>query len=209
GVKEAVRAGRGAGHRPGVPPHPRGFPGLEPERHLRDEAGQPHPSQRGEEELALPGRAARDEAAVRHLDDEPLDEIPERTDAMMVLAVHVTGDAPADGDELRARRHRREPAAREKDAQDLREGEPRLAGESAHDRIEVEYPVGARGLDDPRSGGGGYRGGAGGRAQPPGQQGVAAFRKPERLGTLDGRARYGMAAPSRDGLQAQETHRAP
>ena len=60
---------------------------------------------------------------------------------MMVLAVDVVGDGAADGDELRARRHRQEPAARNATREDVGQQHAGLALEHAARRVERDEAI--------------------------------------------------------------------
>ena len=72
---------------------------------------------------------------------EAADMAAERPRAVMIPAVHIVGDRPADGDETGARRHRQKPAARNEDIKDFGEQHPRLAGHHAGNCVERHQPV--------------------------------------------------------------------
>ena len=61
--------------------------------------------------------------------------------AVMVLAMHVRRDHAADGDEPGPRHHWREPAARHKGLQEVREQYAGLAVEQAGPSVERLHPV--------------------------------------------------------------------
>ena len=66
----------------------------------------------------------------------PIDMLPDSSLAMMVLAVHVTGDHAADRDESRTGRYRREPTARKEDSINLVERQARFGRQCpGRDRI--------------------------------------------------------------------------
>jgi len=203
GIPQAVEHRSEPRHGLGLHDHPRAVHRLQAECHLGDEPGQPHAADRGEEELALALWAALDHAAVGDLEHQAIDETSERAVAVVVLAVHVAGDAAADGHELRPRRHRRKPAPRQEDAQDLGEREPGLAGERAPLAVEGDHAVGPRRLEDERAGRGRHGRVTVGSAEPAGQDRAAARRQQEPFRPHDGSALDGVAAPARDGLEVE------
>ena len=172
GVAKTIQHGGETRHRRGLHHHPAALDGLEPERHLGDEPGQPHAADGGEEELPLAMGAAFHLAAVGDLDDQPLHERAEGAVAVMVLAVHVARDTAPDGDEPRSRGDRRKPPPRQKDPHDLVEGKSGLARESSRARVEGEHPVGAHRLEHARARGGGHGRVTVGATEPAGQDGA-------------------------------------
>src|ERR1043166_2733569 len=90
------------------------FNGDEPQGDFCDDAGKAHPTNGGPEQFhLLLGRTALPLAVCQNQFDF-LHMITESSNAMMVLPVHIRGDAAAERDELRPGRHRWKPAARNK-----------------------------------------------------------------------------------------------
>ena len=67
---------------------------------------------------------------------------------MVILAVHVGGDRSAKRDEAGARRDRRKETAREKDVDQLGDGDAGLASQDAGGGVEGEHPIEPRQIDD-------------------------------------------------------------
>jgi hypothetical protein len=113
----------------GVDPHQRGLHRLEPHGRGEDHPGQAHPAGGGVEQIG----AARD-------DPDPAvgrqqlqgDHVPrERARDVVVLAVDVGADRPADGDVARAGGDRHEPAERQQQAHQRVQGDARVAEHGA------------------------------------------------------------------------------
>ena len=67
---------------------------------------------------------------------------------MVVFAVDVGGDGTAERDEAGARRDRREKTPRQKDVDQLGDGDAGLAAQQASGGVEGEHAVEARQIDD-------------------------------------------------------------
>jgi hypothetical protein len=80
---------------------------------------------------------------------EPFDMAAEIAGLVLVLAMHVIGDGPAQGGEGRARRDRGKEAARQEDAPEIVEAGAGLGDQQAGRRIEIEQPVEPAGQDRP------------------------------------------------------------
>ncbi len=66
---------------------------------------------------------------------------------MMIFPVHIVGYRAADGHESRTRRDRQEPAARDRDLENIREAHSRLTKDVALLCVKTEDPVQAGTLD--------------------------------------------------------------
>ena len=113
----------------------------QPQRDLANNSRQPHAADgRPKESGILTGGAAR----AGSVGEDHLDRLhvrAERAAAMMILAMHVRGDAAAERYVLGARRDRREPAARNGDVENVLQSHAGLGAQHAARRIELEYPV--------------------------------------------------------------------
>ncbi len=208
GVAQPVDHGGESAHGFGLDDHPSGLDRLETERHLGDETRQAHATDGSQEELALQSGAALDSAAVGCLKRETIHEPPECAGTVMVLAVHVAGDAAAHRDELGPGRHRRKPAAGQEHAERRGQGEPGLAGEHARRGLEGQDAVGANRLEHERAGRCWHGRVTVGAAEPAGKH-LARFGQREALRAKDRRLADRMTAPPCDGLDAQPIHRGP
>ncbi len=131
----------------------------EPRRHPRqaklgvhDAAGQAHPAQRGAEQVRVLLAGAGDNLPRGQEQPERPHEVPERTVPVMVLAMHVGGDGPADGDELRAGRGRQEPAPRQEVANDFGQRHAGLTAEPAIGLVESQKQVAGGEVQDAPAG---------------------------------------------------------
>jgi hypothetical protein len=75
-------------------------------------------------------------------------EVPEGAILMVVLAVHVGGNRPADGHEFGPRRHRQEEPTGQKIAKDFSQAYARFTLQHTALRVESEKPVEPRVTDD-------------------------------------------------------------
>ena len=103
---------------------------------------QTHASEGGAEELGLELPRAAHEATVRDAQQELAHVAADAAGAVVVLAVDVGGHHAAQRHLLGARRHRREPAAREQQPVQLAQREPRLGTQETARGIEGEDAVG-------------------------------------------------------------------
>src|SRR5262249_3339233 len=69
------------------------------------------------------------------------DEVPDRPDAVMVLAMDVVGDRASESHELRSRDDRQEVAARHEEVQNIRQCHSRLRLTDSGRRIEGDQPI--------------------------------------------------------------------
>ena len=89
-------------------------------------AREPHAAHGGVKQLGVLGAIALEHAAVAHAQLERAHVASERAGHVVVFAMDVRGDHAAQGHVSGAGRHRREEAAREKDAVELAERETGL-----------------------------------------------------------------------------------
>ena len=114
----------------------------QPELHFEDMAGQAHPADRGAKEVrVLLGRAVEHPAiGDPHL--EGGDVVAEVAVFVLVLSVDIRGDHPAQGDELRARGHRREVPAWHQQTVEVAESEPGFGAEPARALVQAQNAIG-------------------------------------------------------------------
>src|ERR1019366_1764424 len=121
---------------------PRARDGAEHELHFEDVPEKAHAADRGVEQIGERRRPALDHAVVGEPHLERPHVLAEAAVPVMVLAVDVARHHAAEGHELRSRRDGREPAARNEDAIDLDEAQPRLCAHHPGRRVEPEDAIG-------------------------------------------------------------------
>src|SRR5688572_27060912 len=114
----------------------------QPEGRFEDWTRESHAANRGAEQVVVFRRGARDDAPVADTNLERYDVLAEAPIAVMVLAVDIRGNHPADGHEPRSRGYWRKEAARQKHAADVIERQARFGGKQARLLIEREDPIG-------------------------------------------------------------------
>nr|WP_254126900.1 hypothetical protein [Aquihabitans sp. G128] len=112
---------------------------------IEDDAGQAHPARRGPEEVGVAGRRDLLPPAGRRDDGEGLHRIAPGADLVVVLAVDVGRDGPADGDLAGAGRDGHEPAQGDEPADERIDAGAGLGGDEARFQVEVVDPRHARG----------------------------------------------------------------
>ena len=130
-------------------PHPRRGDALQLELHLEDVTEQPHPAHRGPEQIRLHRRRTVDHGVIREAHAQRSHVGTEAAGAVVILAVYVAGHHAAQGDELRARGHRREEAAGYQYRVQLIEAEAGLGAHDAAGGIEGQDAIGQPGIDHP------------------------------------------------------------
>ncbi len=106
------------------------------DRGIEDHAGEAHPTDRRPEQLSALVRSRLDDRAVGEEQCQAGHVGPERSVDVVVLAVDVAGDGPADGDEAGPRGHRHEEAPRDEDLEQLVEADARRDGGRPRDRVQ-------------------------------------------------------------------------
>ena len=95
--------------------------GPEAEGGIEDGPREPHPADRGGQELGVLIARAGDDASVRQSQGQALHMVAEPAIPVVVLAMDIRGDHAADGDELGARHNRREEALWDHDVEQIGE----------------------------------------------------------------------------------------
>lgn len=165
----------------GVDAHQRGLHGQQLDRRGEHDAGQPHAAGRRPEQLRLVLGGDEAGAAVRRQQLDGAYVAGERPRQMVVLAVDVRADGPADRDVPGPGADGDEPAERQQDLHQPVQAHPGVADHQAVDGVDLVDPVQARHVEDGAAGV--LRGVAVGPAEPAGD-GAAAPAVPDRLGGL-------------------------
>ena len=121
---------------------------AQPEADMEDQAGQPDASDGGGEQVRPLGRGDADLLAGGQHQVEPQHMVAEAADAVVVLAVDVVGDGPADGGEGGSRRGRRQEAPGQESGEQVVEGDAGLAHQGAVVRVERNHAVQPLGQQD-------------------------------------------------------------
>ncbi len=112
----------------------------EPDRCTQNQSGQPHSTDRGPEQVDVFGVGTFVTNTVRAKQIQPVDVTPERSPQMVVLAMHVIGDGPAQCDELGAGRDGQEITMRRDMRDDIAQKRTAFSRQQSRIGIELEYP---------------------------------------------------------------------
>ena len=118
--------------------HQAGLDRDQAERGVEDDPGQSHAADRRPEQLGIVVGPDLDDGRVGEHHPQSDDVVAERPVAMVVLAVDVAGDRPADRDEPRSGRDRHEPSPRHDDRQQVVDADAGRHGDRSRGVVDLD-----------------------------------------------------------------------